>query len=63
MEINEAYQNFDEQTMERLLQEDPMLHLAKRALDELGENRAEGLKVLYQTYVMGEKECALSLSN
>jgi hypothetical protein len=56
MKINEAYQNFDVKTMERLLEVDPMLQMAKRALDELGENRIEGLKVLYRTYVLGEMQ-------
>ncbi len=61
MKINEAYENFDVQTMERLLEVDPMLRMAKRALAEMGEDRIFGLKVLYRTYIMGETENPLTL--
>jgi len=61
MKINEAYENFDVQTMERLLEVDPMLRMAKRALAEMGEDRIYGLQVLYRTYILGEKEESLTL--
>lgn len=63
MKINEAYQNFDLMTMERLLEVDPMLQPVRRALDEMGENRVEGLRVLYRTYILGEPSEMISLSN
>lgn len=61
MKMNEAHQNFDLMTMERLIEVDPMLKVARRALEEMGENRIDGLRVLYRSYILGNVSEELSL--
>ncbi len=53
MKLMNGIAEFDVATMEALVQTDPMLRMAHRALEEMGTDRKKGLLALYCSYVLG----------